>query len=137
VITDTVEKIENLISEVSELQRVYVDDLCSGCEDPCCKRVHYLFNEKDILFLKLSRRKQKWRRESLKKNGCWFLGPHGCILESKSRPFICHRYLCQKMESKIRSEEPEILSILNERFKSIDALRSRMWSEYLDDKMNG
>ncbi len=54
MISETVDKIENLISEGTALQREYVVRLCFKCEAPCCTRVHYLFSEKDILFLRLS-----------------------------------------------------------------------------------
>lgn len=61
---DTVNKIEDLPSEVAALQRESVQQVCSRCE-PCYIRVHYLYTEKDIiLFLRLSGRRQRWRREA-------------------------------------------------------------------------
>jgi hypothetical protein len=68
-ILETVKKIEGLLNEVAALQKEYVDRVCGTCEAPCCKRVHYLFNEKDIIFFRLSRRKHKWRRENFKQKG--------------------------------------------------------------------
>ena len=53
MVSETVDRIEALISDVAELQRAYVERVCSNCEAPCCTRVHYLFNEKDILYLRL------------------------------------------------------------------------------------
>jgi len=88
MVLETVKKIAGLLTEVAALQKEYVDRICGTCEAPCCKRVYYLFNEKDIIFLRLSGGKHKWRRENFKQKGCWFLGPAGCILDPESRPFI-------------------------------------------------
>ncbi len=92
MVKETVSKIEGLLSEAVDLQKDYVERICGECEAPCCSRVHYLFNEKDILFLKLSGRKRRWKGEIFTKKGCWFLGEHGCILAPECRPFICHTY---------------------------------------------
>jgi len=126
-----------MLSEVVELQKDYVSELCSRCEDPCCNKVHYLFCEKDILFLKVSGRKSKWKREAFKKKGCWFLSSTGCILDSKSRPFICHRYICPDLEDEIKKRDPHLLHVLEEKFKVIDEMRSQLWAEYLEDRMKG
>lgn len=88
MILETVKKIEGLLTEVAALQKEYLGWVCDTCEAPCCKKVHYLFNENDMIFLRLSGRKHKWRRENFKQKGCWFLHPAGCILDPESRPFI-------------------------------------------------
>ena len=126
-----------MLSEVVELQKDYVAELCSRCDDPCCNKVHYLFCEKDILFLRLSGRKPIWKREACKKKGCWFLTPNGCILDPKSRPFICHRHICSDLENEITKRDPGLLKVLEEKFKFIDELRSQLWAEYLEDRMKG
>ncbi len=133
MIPETVDKIENLISEVTALQSEYVVRLCFKCKAPCCTRVHYLFSEKDILFLRLSGRKQRWRREAMTKKGCWFLGSSGCNLDSKSRPFICHRYICSDLEEEIKRGDPSVMDVLEAKFTEIGHLRSQLWSEYLDE----
>jgi hypothetical protein len=133
MVTETVNKIEGLLSEVTERQRGYVERVCSRCEAPCCTRVHYLFTEKDLLFLRLSGRKMRWRREAMNKKGCWFLGPTGCTLEPESRPFICHRYICPDLETEIKRGAPWLIGELGAKFKDIAMLQSQMWSEYLDE----
>ena len=62
MVSETISKIEGLLSEAVDLQRDYVKRICVGCEAPCCTRVHYLFNEKDVLFLNLTGRKRRWER---------------------------------------------------------------------------
>ncbi|MFC1813756.1 hypothetical protein ACFL03_13810 [Thermodesulfobacteriota bacterium] len=127
-----VRKIESMLSEVIALQKHYVAEICPECSRPCCTKVHYLFCEKDILFFKLSGRKSRWKRETSKVNGCGFLDSTGCVLDPKSRPFECHRYICADLEKKMRNRKSELFTVLKERFKAIDEMRSQMWSEYLD-----
>ena len=133
MVSETVRKIESLISDISELQSACVEQVCSKCEAPCCARVHYLFDEKDILYLRLSGREKRWRREAFTKKGCWFLGPTGCSLDPQSRPFICHSYICPDLKDEIRRDNPVLLADLEAKFKIISTLRSQLWSEYLDE----
>jgi hypothetical protein len=132
MLDNTLEQIGRLVSEVARLQRPHVARVCTKCESPCCARVHYLFTEKDILYLRLSGQRRDWRREGMKGKGCWFLGSGGCLLEPESRPFICHHYICPDLEAEMERHDPGLVSILREKFKAIEALRSRMWCEYLE-----
>ena len=128
----TAKRLETLIFEVVALQKDSVEIVCAHCTSPCCERVNHLFGEKDVLFLKLSGRKERWRKNGTRKKGCRLLGPFGCTLESGSRPFICHHYICPDLEAEIQRSEAGVLPLLQEKFKLIDTLRSQMWAEYLD-----
>ena len=130
-----VTSIERLLSEVVKLQKDYVTLICPKCPVPCCTKVNFLFCEKDILFFKLSGRRPRWRREASKKKGCRFLGPDGCILDPKSRPFTCHRYICPDLEKEIKKQQPDLCIALEKKFKAIDELRSQMWAVYLEERM--
>jgi len=112
-----------------------VKRICVECESPCCSRVHYLFNEKDILFLKLSGRKSRWRRELFTRKGCWFLGEQGCTLDPEQRPFICHTYICDNLKTAMSRHDSELPGFLAEKFKVIGEMRSQLWAEYLDEKI--
>ena len=129
-----VKSIERLLSEVVELQKNFVTLICPQCLNPCCKKVNFLFCEKDTLFLKLSGR-PTWRREASKKNGCRFLGSGGCTLDPISRPFTCHRYICPDLEKEITKQQPGLLVALEKKFNTIDNLRSKMWTKYLEKRM--
>lgn len=137
MVSETVDRIRSLISQAAKLQRPYVERVCAGCKDPCCARVHYLYTEKDILYLRLSGRRQTWRREGFMKKGCWFLGPTGCTLDLHSRPFICHSYICPDLETAISEIGPEAITQLREMFRVIGMLRGQMWAEYLDETRSG
>ena len=56
----TVDRIASLIAEVAACQKPYVDRICTGCPDPCCRRVHYLFTKIDLLFIQLAGKKRRW-----------------------------------------------------------------------------
>ena len=135
MVDETIKQINTLIIEVVEFQKDYVSKVCPLCLHPCCMRVAYLYSDKDILFLKLSGKKQPRKRQLPGRKGCGFLGPSGCILDFLSRPFICHKYICTDLETAINREEPELLKILEDKFILIDEMRSRLWSEYLDNTM--
>jgi len=135
MVSETVSSIEGLLLEVADLQKNSVERICSGCEAPCCTRVHYLFNEKDILFLRLSGRQRRWKREIFKKKGCWFLGEQGCTLDAECRPFICHHYICPDLETEIKRRDPGVIAVLRAKFKVINDMRSRLWSEYLEEQI--
>lgn len=128
----TAKNLETLIFEVVALQKDYVEAICAHCKSPCCKRVGYLFGEKDILFLKLTGRTERWRKNGIRKKGCGFLGPLGCTLEPGSRPFICHHYICHDLEGEMERSQSRLLPLLKEKFETIHMLRSQMWAEYLD-----
>jgi len=135
MVSETVRKIEGLLSEAVDLQKDCVKRICVECESPCCSRVHYLFNEKDILFLKLSGRKSRWRRELFTRKGCWFVGEQGCTLDPGSRPFICHTYICDNLKMDMIRCDPGLPALLEAKFKIIGEMRSQLWAEYLDEKI--
>jgi hypothetical protein len=135
MVSETVRKIEGLLSEAVDLQKDCVKRICVECESPCCSRVHYLFNEKDILFLKLSGRKSRWRRELFTRKGCWFVGEQGCTLDPGSRPFICHTYICDNLKMDMIRCDSGLPALLEGKFKIIGEMRSQLWAEYLDEKI--
>jgi len=49
MVSETVGKIEELLSEAVALQKEYVGRICVKCQDPCCSRVHYLYNLKSAI----------------------------------------------------------------------------------------
>ena len=128
----TVQRIERLLSKAATLQKPYVERICPKCDAPCCLRVHYLYTDKDIIYLKLSGRALKWKRESFMKKGCRFLGEQGCTLDLASRPFLCHTYLCTDLKEAMGEQDPGITAVLETMFKRLGDLRSQLWSEYLD-----
>ena len=131
---EIVDKLEALLSETAALQRDYVSRVCAACQSPCCLKVHYVYNTKDILFLRLSKRWLVWKRDLLTNKGCWFLGEKGCIIDPVSRPFICHTYICQDLEAEMKRRDPGLTAVLNEKFKIIGRMRTQLRTEFFSVK---
>ena len=124
-------EMDALLSEVISLQNDYVAGLCPSCEKPCCKRVGFLFDEKDMIFAKVSGRGGVPARKRKGKKGCPFLSSFGCLLTPKSRPFTCHRYLCDRLKEEMAKCEPELVNRLTRKFRRLEELRGKLWTEYL------
>jgi len=123
-------EIDRLLSEVILLQRDYVARICSACEEPCCKRVRYLFDERDIIFARVLGRNGVLRRRYNEK-GCQFLSATGCLLAPIARPFVCHRYLCSKLRDEMTRQDSRLLPVMSKKIKILEDLRGRLWEEYL------
>ena len=129
---EVAKRIDDLLSEVVLLQQDYVARICPACEKPCCSRVRRLFDEKDIIFAKVSRQEGVPRRKHKSKKGCPFLSATGCLLAPKARPFACHRYLCSKLQKEMAWQEPELLPMMFEKFRMLEHVRGQLWSKYLE-----
>jgi hypothetical protein len=124
-------KIEGLLSELILLQRDHAALVCSACDSPCCGKVEYLFDEKDMIYAKVFLGQDVPRRKRKRSGGCAFLSANGCRLAPKVRPFACHRYLCSELEAEMTRKEPGLPQILNKKFRAVEALRGELWKEYL------
>jgi hypothetical protein len=124
-------EMDALLSEVISLQEPYVARVCPSCEEPCCKRVGRLFDEKDIIFAKVWGRDGVPTKKRKGKRGCPFLSPTGCLLTPKIRPFTCHRYLCSRLEEEMAESDPGLVRRLTEGFRALEGLRAKLWKEYL------
>jgi hypothetical protein len=124
-------KIEGLLSELISLQRDHVAAVCSACESPCCERVEHLFDEKDMIYAKVFLGQDVPRRKQKRSKGCAFLSANGCRLAPEVRPFACHRYLCSELKAEMTRREPALPQILNKKFRAVEALRGKLWREYL------
>ena len=132
---EIVRAIEKSLREVYDLQEVHVKKVCPVCETSCCSRVTYLFNDKDVLFLRLSGQRSRWSRKALSRKGCWFLGEKGCTIAPCARPFICHTYLCDDLKNQMDRHDPGLTASLEAKFRAIGELRTRLWREYLDHRL--
>ena len=125
-------KIDHMLSDIISIQGEYVVKICSTCGDPCCGKVQYLFDEKDRIFAMVCREQSMLQKRFRGIDGCSFLTPKGCRLHPKERPFTCHRYLCSRLKKEICRQKPELLQLLDEKFKDMDELRGQLWRMYLE-----
>ena len=124
-------EIDLLLSEVALLQDDFVARLCGACEESCCRRVTYLFDERDIIFAKVFLRQNVPKRRRRGGRGCSFVSETGCTLLPKARPFTCHRYLCSRLKEDMAAHDPELPKKLNRKFRVLEDLRGRLWRDYL------
>jgi hypothetical protein len=130
---DIAMQLEALLSEVILLQKDYVAQLCPVCEESCCQRVSYLFDEKDLIFARvLGRNGVPERRCNTSDAGCPYLSPTGCLLSPEIRPFTCHRYLCSALEAEMAKRNPSLVSTLKKKFRMLEDLRGRLWRAYVE-----
>jgi hypothetical protein len=125
-------EMDALLSEVISLQEAYVARICPSCEEPCCKRVGRLFDEKDTIFAKVWGWDGVPTKKRKGKKGCPFLSATGCLLTPKTRPFTCHRYLCSRLEEEMAESDPGLGQRLTEGFRVLEGLRGKLWKEYLN-----
>lgn len=131
------EEIDRLLTEVIGLQKNHVEKVCSRCDTPCCTRVGRLLDEKDVaLAMALGRNGLPSKRHKGKK-GCAHLSPNGCLLEPKIRPFTCHRYLCPELREEMNRQDPGLVSLLERRFRELEALRGELLGEFMQARGSG
>ncbi|MBW1896301.1 MAG: hypothetical protein JRI47_04525 [Deltaproteobacteria bacterium] len=130
---DVAKQIDALLSEVISLQQDYVAQLCPVCEEPCCRRVSYLFDEKDVIFARvLGRNGARGRKRRTTEAGCPYLSPTGCRLTPHIRPFTCHRYLCETLKQEMTKQDAALVSTLEQKFRILEELRVRLWGAYVE-----
>ena len=53
----------------------------------------------------------------------------------KSRPFICHTYICDDLKMEMKNCDPGLITLLEGKFKVIGEMRSQLWADYLGEKI--
>jgi hypothetical protein len=90
-----------------------------------------LCDEKDLIFARVLGLKGVPSRRHKGKKGCPYLSPTGCILEPRARPFTCHRYLCPELKEEMTRKNPELVSKLESKFRTIERLRGELFGEFI------
>jgi hypothetical protein len=130
-------KIEQSLIRIAHIQGPYVRRVCPRCEAPCCSRIRYLYDEKDLMFIRISGQKVNPRKRDRHRTGCSFLAHAGCVLEPLARPFTCHRYVCPELEKEMGGKGSPVMVLLSEEIRFIDHLRSALWEAYLEAALKG
>ena len=105
---------------------------CPVCPEPCCVRANVWFDLRDLLFLHAG-----FLPVPLKNPGkpnlmpCWFLGPNGCRLPRKSRPWICTWYLCPAQKRRLQNHHPAVLNRLQALTGEIGAYRKQLEKHFI------
>lgn len=80
---------------------------CARCPAPCCRRAKVWLDFKDLLFIHLTGETPPSRQLRGDLRGpCRRLGPQGCTLPHRSRPWICAWYVCPDLQRAIERDFP-------------------------------
>jgi len=90
--------INNNIKKISPFIQSFNDNICSSCNDICCKAEHGYYNFEDFIYLtSLNITPQEINFNLNKDDPCQFLGKKGCSLPREIRPSGCNWYFCEKL----------------------------------------
>jgi hypothetical protein len=62
------------------------------------------------------------------------LGEQGCVLDPKSRPFICHTYICDDLRMEMKRCDSQLMALLDGKLRGIGEMRNQLRVEYLNEK---
>ena len=80
---------------------------CAVCPQPCCQHAKVWLNWRDLLFIHLNGEILPPRQlRSEQTEPCRYLGPRGCLLPHRSRPWICTWYVCPLLKAALERDIP-------------------------------
>ncbi len=96
-------RLRSLLIESSPLIEAYTAVVCPSCTHVCCRQVHGLYREKDILYLRGLGEKVPERDTTRSPEGpCEAMGPRGCSQPRWQRPFKCTWFFCEPLLAAMR-----------------------------------
>jgi hypothetical protein len=104
---------------------------CIRCPAPCCLSAKIWFDLKDLLMLHLSNGTLPAAQTIANMTDrCRYMGPRGCRLKRKKRPWICTWYLCPTQRDRLRSDDAGAYERLQQKMKKIGAARNRLLERF-------
>ena len=95
---DAAGKLQQLLIESSPLIEEYTREICPVCTDVCCRQIHGIYRERDILHLNALGAAIPERDPARPLDGpCEALGERGCTHPRWLRPFKCTWYFCEPL----------------------------------------
>ena len=95
---DAAGKLQQLLIESSPLIEEYTREICPVCTDVCCRQIHGIYRERDILHLNALGAAIPERDPARPLDGpCEALGERGCTHPRWLRPFKCTWYFCDPL----------------------------------------
>jgi hypothetical protein len=99
------EHIAALIHRLDPLMTAYCRATCPGCPDPCCHGRKVFFNLTDLIHLAvLGEAGVPGQTRTSEGLPCRYLGPKGCGLSRRARPYVCVWFLCEPQMERLRQE---------------------------------
>lgn len=120
-----------LLSGIFPVLSELCDNTCPFCPDTCCLSAKIWFDLKDLLFLHLNKFKiPDFQPLGGPDDTCRYLGPGGCRLHRRERPFICTWYLCPPQISLLRKNQ-ETENAFSTNIQLIKTRRKQIEEEFI------
>lgn len=106
---------------------------CPWCEAPCCRVADPRFDLRDLLFIHLIGAPVPIGQPRGEGHGiCRYLGPQGCRLPRRSRPWICTWYICPRQKQWLSSNDPRGLKAIERAVGAIKWMRRQLEDEFIN-----
>lgn len=106
-IRESAEALNGAYLEIYPLLDHLCEMTCPWCEAPCCRAADPRFDLRDLLFIHLSGAPVPLGQPRGEGHAsCRYLGPGGCRLPRRSRPWICTWYLCPAQKQWLYRNDP-------------------------------
>lgn len=91
-------RIRELLTELSPLLEEYTMQVCPNCLDVCCKQRHGIPDPDDNRYNRALGEYPPDHDDARSPDGpCQFMGPAGCVLPRRLRPWRCTWYMCSPL----------------------------------------
>ncbi len=105
---------------------------CPWCPAPCCLKARVWIDFRDLIYLHLAGLPTPGEQLFyVDESTCRYLGPKGCRLPRKSRPWACTRYLCPTHNNIIRQKGDAFRTSLEKSIQSVKNGRRRLETEFM------
>jgi hypothetical protein len=112
---------------VSSLTEEFTSRICPTCESVCCIDRHGTHEKADLLFLEaMGEAPPGDAPKADDTEPCRHLGPKGCTIARRMRPYRCTWYFCSALLERMPEEDPRGYRNLVAALKRLGALRQRL-----------
>jgi hypothetical protein len=123
-----VELINRLDTPMAELAR----ETCCDCPDPCCARATLWYDTADLLVMGLTR--SSWpagQPMAAVEASCRYLGPRGCRLPRRRRPWICTWYRCPRQTARLDGGDGARRRLVSACLRGVKRLRKAIEGDFM------
>lgn len=111
--------------------QAYCQSTCADCPDPCCSARKVFFRLSDLLYLVvLDEALPLGQTRQQAGESCRYLGPAGCLLPRRYRPYVCTWFLCAPQMERFNQEPPAFQRRFIQALTTIRAARLDLEAAY-------
>lgn len=122
------EEMRTAYDAVSPFIELHTSRVCPGCEKVCCIDRHGTHEPEDLAVIEALGESPP-PEEPLEPDTlpCRRLGPRGCGLERRRRPYRCTWYFCTALLEEMAGEDPRAYRDFMGKLKRLQDLRHEVW----------